>query len=544
MSPRRQVQPSRDDLFGLAVGELETSVRHPNILAYGQKDYPEQIRFHSCALPGRYLAGSNRGGKTDAAVVEAIWMAMDQHPYIDRPENWGHGAIQIRFVTVDIDKGVEQILLPKFKRWIPASWLKGGDWDKAWNNNGMILTFANGSTIDIVTWGMDMKKLGGVPRHMIFFDEEPPQNIFNESMMRLIDYVGWWVIAATPTEGMGWTFDLLWEPALEAAKRAVPDEHDPAHLIGTFTLRMEDNPYLDSTKEDRDFYMLGMGKEERAIREKGEFVARSGLVFPTFSQQSEKYIIPADKLDMEVLKSWRWYMSIDHGWNNPTAVLWHAVSRYGNIITFGEQYMGQTTVAEHARMIHEREKGWGKVPMLRVGDPAMKQTSGITGTSVIQAYADAGVHINVETIPRSVSIGIEKMQQYFRLIDDKQPTWHISSNCHNLIRELKRLRWQTYSSTKTAYDLNKQEEVHKKDDHAFDSARYFATVMPDLKPGPVDHVPWGSESKTIAFSDMMAMMSEDPTIHFVNDSIARPQTSWAQQDSYGDDDDYYTEDYA
>jgi hypothetical protein len=302
---------------------------------------------------------------------------------------------------------------------------------------------------------------------------------------------------------------------------------------------MEDNPYLDSTKEDRDFYMMGMSKEERSIREEGAFVARSGLVFPTFSQEPEKYVIAGDKLDMGVLKTWRWYMSIDHGWNNPTAILWHAVSRYGNIITFAEQYAGQMTVGEHAAVIHQREKEWAKAPMLRVGDPAMKQTSGITGTSVLQAYADAGVHINVETIPRSVSIGVEKMQQYFRLIDGKQPTWHISSNCPNLIRELKRLRWATYSSDKTAYDLNKQEEIHKKDDHAFDSARYFATVMPDLKPGPREEIPWGSESRTVQFSEMLAMMRDDPTIQFVNDSIARPQTEWeTAQDSYGDDDDY------
>lgn len=542
MSPRRQEQPSLDDLFGLAVGDLEASVRHPNILAYGEKDYPEQLRFHKTALPGRYVAGSNRGGKTDAAVVEAVWMAMDAHPWIDRPENWGHGAIQIRFVTVDIDKGVEQILLPKFKRWVPSSWLKGGDWDKAWNSNGMILTFANGSTIDFVTWGMDMKKLGGVPRHMIFFDEEPPQHIFNESMMRLIDYKGWWVIAATPVEGMGWTFDLLWEPAIEAAKRATPDEHDPGHLIGTFTLRMEDNPYLESTKEDRDFYMMGMGKEERSIREEGAFVARSGLVFPTFSQRPEQYIIEADRIDMDVLKTWRWYWSIDHGWNNPTAIYWHAVSRHGNIITFAEQYMGQKTVAEHARMVHEREKAWGKIPELRVGDPAMKQTSGITGTSVLQAYADERIYINVETIPRDVSIGVEKMQQYLRLEGpNESPAWHISSNCPNLIRELKRLRWETYSSTKTAYEMNVKETIHKKDDHGFDSVRYFATVMPDLKPGPRDTA-WGSNSRTIPFSDMLAMMAADPTIHFVNDSIDRPQTSWTQQDSYGPDDDYYAED--
>jgi hypothetical protein len=48
---------------------------------------------------------------------------------------------------------------------------------------------------------------------------------------------------------------------------------------------------------------------------------------------------------------------------------------------------------------------------------------------------------------------------------------------------MKKLRWGSYSSDKMAYDMNKQEVVHKKDDHAFDSARYFATTRPDLNSG-------------------------------------------------------------
>jgi len=201
----RKDQPTLEDLFELAIAELDGSVRKPNILAYGGKPYPEQERFHKTAKRGRFLSGGNRGGKTDAEVVEAIWWATNTHPYIERPESWGKGAIQIRFVVVDIAKGVEQIILPKLKRWMTSSMLVDGSWDKSWDAKNLILTLSNGSTMDFVTWGMDMMKLGGVPRHLIFFDEEPPQNIFNESMMRLIDYNGWWVIAATPPKGMGWT---------------------------------------------------------------------------------------------------------------------------------------------------------------------------------------------------------------------------------------------------------------------------------------------------------------------------------------------------
>ena len=507
----KQKQPTAAELLQLTISELDQSIHQPNILNYGEKDYPEQLRFHKSSARGRFISGGNRGGKTDAEVVESIWWATNTHPYLKRPASWGSGPVQLRFVVVDVAKGIEQIILPKMKRWIPKSYLKDGSWDRSWDGTNYILTFDNGSTIDFVTWGMDMMKLGGVPRHGIFFDEEPPQHIFNESMMRLIDYNGFWVIAATPTKGMGWTFDLLWEPAKEGN----------VEWIDTFTLSAEQNPYIQAESDDMDFYMLGMNKEERDIREKGEFVARSGLVFPDFSQNIEQYLIDFGPGD--VPKDWAIYASVDHGLNNPTAWLWHAVAPTGEIVTFAEHYQSNMIVSEHAKVVKNREESWGRNPenVERMGDPAMRQRSGITGTSIIQEYALHGVYVNVEGIPHDVMVGIEKMQAYMRRRPKTRwgadrPTWVISRNCPNLIRELKKLRWATYSSDKMAYEMNKQEVVHKKDDHAFDSARYFATTRPDLKPIP-EQTDANAPPVTLRYEELLLKMREDPTVEFAED---------------------------
>ena len=66
-------QPTAAELLQLAIAELDQSVHQPNILNYGEKEYPEQLRFHKSDALGRYLSGGNRGGKTSAIVVEAIW---------------------------------------------------------------------------------------------------------------------------------------------------------------------------------------------------------------------------------------------------------------------------------------------------------------------------------------------------------------------------------------------------------------------------------------------------------------------------------------
>lgn len=531
MTPTRQPTVPKEDLFGIVTDALERSINQPNILNYGEKDYPEQRRFHQSDKRGRFISGGNRGGKTDSIVVESIWWATNTHRYLKRPESWGNGPITQRFVVVDVSKGVEQIMLPKFQRWVSRSMLVDGRWDKSWDAKNLILTFANGSTIDFVTHGMELSKLGGVPRHVIYFDEEPPRHIFNESMMRLIDYNGFWVISATPVKGMGWTYDLLWEPALE----------NPEGNVSCFTLSMEDNPYVEAEEEDRDFYMQGMDVQERAMREKGSFVARSGLVFPNFN--TDTHVIDEDTFDYHSIRNWEWYSSADFGINNPTAWLWHAVSPQGDIVTFGEHYKSDMSVPQHSAVVFDTEDRFarlsgrdGTAPDVRVGDPAGKQRQMNTGTSVLTEYALRGINIQVEGIPHDAMIGVEKMRQYFEVLANGsgwgpyRPKWVILSSCPMLIKELKKLRWATYSSEKLAYDVNKREEIHKKDDHAFDSAKYFATLMPDLT--PVTEAVSGTVPVTISYQDMMARLANDDTVTFVDNQESEYATEWETTESY------------
>ncbi len=486
---------SADDLFADALANLRQGLDRPNI--YGYTPYKEQEEFHRCDKWGRYLAGGNRGGKTDAMVAEMVWIALDEHPWRQRPEAWGHGPLQLRCFVVDVEKGVKQILIPKLKRYIPTSQLIDGDWAKSWDQNALMLTFENGSTIDFLTYGMGLEKMGGVPRHAIFFDEEPPQDIFNESMLRLLDYEGIWVIAATPVEGIGWTFDLLWD-------FGITEPNNPA-APGCFTLSAAKNPYLKAKSDTFDKYSIGMDEEEKKMRFEGEFVARSGLVFPNFSVQT--HVVDPYRYfpDGRPPADWRWYSSVDHGLNNPTAWLWHGVSPQGDIITFAEHYQSNMVIETHAHIVHTREREWGRSPEIRTGDPAMSQRTAVTGTNILQEYALRGIFIGVENVPRDVETGLEKMRSYFRILEHgsywgpNRPKWVIADVCQNFIREMKKLRWATNDSRKAAYSKNVQEVVHKKDDHAFDSARYFATQMPNLAPAASEPGPmYGVGSRSYA----------------------------------------------
>jgi len=504
-------------LLEFALGELETPIRKGNRFTY--TPYPKQEEFHRSPCLGRYVAGANRAGKSDAEVMEAIWWCTNTHPFLKRPESWGHGAIRGRFVVVDIIKGVEDIILPKLRRWCATSDLVNGSFDDSWDSRTLTFTFKNGSTLQFLTHGMDLDKHGGVPLHFVFFDEIPPQNIFNENMQRLNDYKGFWVIAATAVGGMGWTYDKIWEPwENDEEFKTSTGTKKIRDFLFCIQLKQSDNPYLEADADERSLYTLAMDDAERMIREEGAFTAKSGFVFPNFKKKTH---VLEEPLQYHEFRDWAWYSSVDFGWNNPTAWLWHAVAPDGRIYTFAEAYGSKITTPEWAQLIHEREAGFGKTPEVRVGDPAGNQHQMNTGTSVISEYARRGVYIGTEGIPKDPMIGIEKMQQYFAIQNlsgwgrDK-PTWMISPNCVNFIREIQRIRFASYESDKKTYETNAKEEVHKKDDHAFDSAKYFATVMPDLRP-LVDETTDGNPIH-LSFTQMMEVLRNDPGVEFHNET--------------------------
>ena len=135
------------------------------------------------------------------------------------------------------------------------------------------------------------------------------------------------------------------------------------------------------------------------------------------------------------------------------------------------------TIKEHSEVVDSLEVGWGldRSEIMRTGDPAMSQHSAVSGTSILQEYAKHGLYIYTDSVPKDPKIGIDRMQAYFRPRSNGKPMWMISDNCSNFSGELRKLRWASFTSQKVRDLNNPQERIHKLNDHAFDSAKYFAT---------------------------------------------------------------------
>jgi len=463
MARNSRVNLTYDQILEQINDRLKEQAVRPNLYAYVPHD--KQFAFHKSGAKVDLYIGGNRSGKTTGGAVETCYALMGRNPYKSTPPPPVYGRVH----SVDFLYGVAKIIMPEIARWLPPSFLKNGSWEDSYDKELRTLTLANKSQLEFKSYEQDLEKFAGTSRDFNWYDEEPPKHIYNESQARLIDRNGRAFITMTPVEGMTWVYEDLYLPGLNG---------DP--LVHVVEIEMSENPHL--SKEARDAYLSTLDPDERAARSRGEFVAVGGRIFKGFNihDNVRPFFIPP--------KDWYWYVSFDHGLNNPTAILWHAVSPNGKVVTFFEHYQSEWTVKQHAERYWEIVKELGKEPDILVGDPAMHQRSAITGTSIVQAYGEFGIYIGTKL--SDVDSGLNRMVDYLRKTPKfgNESTWTITDNCANLITEMRKYRWKTYASRKSSFENNKLEQPHKKDDHAIDSCRYFFTMMPDLAP-VVDNEP-------------------------------------------------------
>lgn len=495
------------DVTSLFSENLRKAVARPSIHNY--KPHVKQKQFHQSPLQQKLYIGGNRSGKTVGGIVEDVWWLKGEHPY--RPLPMAPGTpCRGRIVTTSMTEGIKEIIIPELCRWLPPSLLLNGSWEDSYHKTDRKLTLTNGATCELMSYDQDLQKFAGTSRHFIHFDEEPPKAIWGECKLRLLDTRGSWWITMTPVDGMTWVYEDLYE------------KHGSNENLLVIEISIEENPYI--TQAEIEIALDGLDESEKKARREGKFVPLTGLVFSSFSR--EDHVIPSlSESGLQHVNQWTQYVSMDHGLSNPTAWLWHAISPQGLVVTYDELYDNERLVNDYAQEIHRRNgQRFRRPPEIYVGDPAIKQRNGQTGDSIQTAYSMAGIPIVLGN--NDVRIGVEKMNRYFRA-----GKWVIAENCFNLIRELQLTRWKAYESAKKRQDNNPREEIHKKNDHAPDSARYMFSLLPDLVL-PKQGAPLNT--KNLAVKAALAATTVPVGPHYIDTnliaSLNSPKTEWVQQD--------------
>ncbi len=456
-----------NDLLEEVSSQLKAVAINPNAHAY--EPHEKQLRFHSSLAKTKLYIGGNRSGKTVGGVLEDYWWLTGTHPFRETPPP----PVRGRLVCVDFPNGWEKIIKPTLLQWFPPSCFINGSFSESWNARYRILTLANGSTMDIMSYDQDLEAFAGASRHFIHCDEEPPSAIYKENKARLIDTGGSVWLTMTPVEGYTWVAEQIYEPFQQNGLSSGAD---------VIEVDMTENPFLG--RNEIDDFLSGLDDDEIKARKEGKFVQVGGLVYKDFN--IERHVI---KRVERIPNNWRVISSLDHGYNHPTAWLFHAVSPNGTIVTFAEHYRSEWTISQHVAAIREIEKEFGVRPDLYTGDPAIRQRSAINGNSILLEYSLKGIPVKPSN--NDVKTGIARVTDYLRT-----GRWYITENCPNLIREMRKYKWKTRESRKLQEKHGSYDEPHKKDDDAVDSARYFFMSMPILTPEQVKE-DWSSRRAEI-----------------------------------------------
>lgn len=384
MELRRKIRIGREDLNEDPAVALQQILRLKVEANRGQvlfryKPHKEQLRFHwkGCSWKIRFFFGGNRTGKTVAGGAETTYHLLGEYP------SWWRGKRFERQIrcwvcseTAEVTRDVAQKMLlgapnelgtgliPKDR--LGRVTMKRGTPDAV---DTVRVRHSSGrwSILQFKAYDQKRAKFQGTSRHLVWCDEEPPYDVFQEIRMRTMDVEGHILLTMTPLKGMSDVCMLaLGEP---------PDPEAFFVLAG-----WQDNPFLSSVQIE--VLRKALKPHEREAREHGRPTVGAGKIYPFPRSLIEQ-------VPFEIPGHWPRGGGMDFGWTNPTANLWGAYDEESDIAyIYSEHYLAETPPIIHAEAIKQRGD-W--IPIF--GDPSGQASNQKDGESLFDSYANHGVYI-------------------------------------------------------------------------------------------------------------------------------------------------------
>lgn len=359
----------------------------------------KQAEFHALGAAARHrmLAAGNQSGKTLAGGMEITFHMTGLYPewwtgrrFPGPVKGWVSG------VTSESTRDNPQRILLGEKRdfgtgTVPREYLHGAismsrglpdavDSFQTRHISGGI------STCWFKSYERGREKWQGQTLHFIWFDEEPPYDIFSEGITRLNYYKGVSFITATPLLGMTKVCKLFFEPPVGdpgAAERQL------------LVMDLEDATFY--SPEDLKTIIAQYPEHEQRARIKGLPIFGEGLVFP----------IPDARIAVdpfELPSHFRRIVGIDFGLNHPTAGAWLALNPDTGTVYVYDTYLHEDfNIAVHASAIKTRGD---TIPVSWPHDGLKRQATAGAPDGV--ALRDLYVKEGVRMLPESARYNEEK----------------------------------------------------------------------------------------------------------------------------------------
>ncbi len=422
-----------------------------NLYNKGKRVHKKQINFHKCKKRNRWVFGGNRSGKTECGAVEVVYLACGRHPYRKNKVTEGWVVSLSRQVQRDVaQRKILEYLPPQY---IEQIVMVSGDKSSAENGiiDFILVKSETGGTSRIGFKSCDQgrEKFQGASLDYVWFDEEPPFDIYLECKMRVLDKCGEIFGTMTPLKGLTWVYNTIY------LNDCADDE------VWCETMEWADNPFL--SKKEIENMTKTLPAQEIETRRYGKFMQNGGMVYSEFDENV--HVISPFKIPRE----WQDNISIDPGLHNPLSAHFYAVDRDGNVYVVAEHYEAERTVEYHSNKIKEIAKrlDWKKDSygfLHAIIDSAANQRTLASEKNVVELFRENGIIVNTK-VNKDLFAGISVVKSYLKTADGRARLF-IFKNCVNLIREIKSYWW------------GDGDVPIKKDDHSLDELRYYLMTKP------------------------------------------------------------------
>lgn len=411
----------------------------------------------------RLLIGGNRVSKSTCTAYEAAVHATGEYPdwwegkrFENPPLIWVAGdtnqtckdILQVKLLGPPGAKGTGMLPLDSILATAAKPGVSGGI--------GLIQVrhkpTGGVANIAIMSYQQGVEAFYGQAVDAAFLDEEPPQIIYNETVMRTATTGGFVSLSFTPLKGytplivsMFHHADLLCgAKPLEGSEilfdKSVKPPEKPYKAI--IQLGWDDAPWLD--EDTKDELLRETPPALRAARSQGIPTYGEGSAFP-ITQDKITYM-PGE---INIRDDWKHLYGLDVGWNT-TSAIFAAYDPAADVIYIYDEYYGHEALPSfHAYNIRSRGE-WipGAI------DPASGQSGQDDGKTLIDQYRREG--LRVQKAKNSRKAGYAELWQ--RMVLGKLK---ISTMCRTLLAEIPMAR------------VNDKGELEKNSKlHGLDSLRY------------------------------------------------------------------------
>lgn len=295
------------------------------------------------------------------------------------------------------------------------------------------------SSINLKSYDQRVEAFQGTEIDIILLDEEPPDDIYVECLMRTMTNNGMIMCTFTPLLGMS-AVVRRFLPDGKIKEGEVPNQGGSKSDKYVVSATWDDVPHLDE-KAKKDLW-ASIPPFQRDARSKGVPQLGSGAIYPIVEED-----ISCD--DFKIPDHWPKAYGLDVGWKK-TAAIWGAYDKASDTVyLYSEYYRGHAEPVVHASGIRARGE-W----ITGVIDPASRGRSQLDGRKLIEEYKNLGLRI--EPANNAVEAGILAVWQ------------RMSTGKLKIFKSL-----QNTLSEYRLYRRDKDGDVVKEEDHLMDAMRYL-----------------------------------------------------------------------